>query len=122
MARRSCDEDDLKLLSEIDDEDELSENLQDILGDKEFIYTAEETDYLSTNYNGQLNKIYIKSNEHSIYLTSAINIGNTIISAYIDNTAINKEIEGLIKEHNSLKVQSIKSIIRDRKIEKILKK
>jgi hypothetical protein len=114
------DEDDLKSLSEIDDDDELLENLEDILRDGDFIYTSEGTDYLNDDYNGELNKIYVKSNEHSIYLTSAISIGNTTISTYIDNL-MNKQIEELIKEHNSLKVESIKSIIRDIKIEKLLK-
>ena len=114
------DENELKTLSEIEDEDELVEVLEDILRDGDFIYTSEGTDYLSGDYNGELNKIYVKNNEHSIYLTSAISIGNTTISTSIDNL-MNKQIEELIKEHNSLKVESIKSIIRDIKIEKLLK-
>lgn len=113
------DEDELKLLSEIDDEDELLENLDDLLRDGDFIYSGDGIDYFD-NFSGEveLSKIYIKNNEHSIYLTSAIKIDNTYISAYMDTNYINEEIQNLMKEHNSLKIESIKSIIRDIKLKK----
>lgn len=114
------EEDELKLLSEINDRDELYETLEDILGNDEYIYTSEGTDYSSYDWNGELKKFYIPTNEHSIYLTSLITIDDIPVSKYIDER-VNEEIEDLKKEQNSLKVEDIKSIIRDKKIEEILK-
>ena len=111
-------EDELISLSQIDDEIELLETLEDILGDDFFIYTSDGTDYMDSDYDGELSKIYIKNNEHSIYLSSVISIGDNIVSKHLDDT--DNSIEELLEEHNSLKVESIKSIIRDNKLNKLL--
>lgn len=92
ITEKYIDEDELKMLSEIDDYDEQLEYIDDILGEvDDFIYTSEGTDYLSPYYEeGELNKFYIKSNEHSIYITSSISIDNITVSTYFDNDVIKK--------------------------------
>jgi hypothetical protein len=115
------DEDELKEISKIDCDEERMEYIEDLLRDNEFIWTSQDTDWDSPDYNGELDKFYIKNNEHSIYVSSIIEIdGNTVCKDF--STYIEKEVNEILEEYNSLEVYTISSIIRDKKLNKILKK
>ena len=112
------DEEELKQISEIDCDDERLEYIEDLLTGPEFIWTCEDTDiYMET---GELDKHYIENNEYSIYVSSVIRIDDDVVSKNF-NTYIEKEMNELSDELYSLEVSNIKSIIRDRKLNKILK-
>lgn len=113
------DEEVLKEINNIEDDDERCEFIEDLLNNEnEFIWTSQDTNWDSPDYNGELDKFYIKSNEHSIYISSSIQIDNTTISKDFDEN-INKDINKLKKEYNSLTVYDVKSIIRDRKLREL---
>lgn len=113
------DEKELEEISKIDDDYERLEYIEDFLRDDEFIYTSQDTDWESPDYDGELNKFYTKHNEHSIYVSSAINIDDIYISKDF-NKSITSEINELEDGYNLLEIHNVNSVIRDRKLNKIL--
>lgn len=115
------DEEELKEMSKIDCDEERLEYIEDLfLSSDEFIWTNEDTDFDNPDYNGDLDKFYIKNNEYSIYVSSIIKIDDNIVAKDF-SVDIEKEMNDILEEHNSLKVIKINSIVRDIKLNKILK-
>ena len=108
------DEKQLKEISEIECEDERMEYLEDILGNSnEFIWTG------NWETGDELDKFYIKNNEHSLYVSSVIEIDNNVVVKDF-NTSIEKDINEIFEEYKLLEVYDVNSIIRDRKINNLL--
>jgi hypothetical protein len=123
---------DVETLEEVEyDEDELEDFFEnEVLGEeRDFIYTSDFDDdyYNNADYKkilkGELEKFYTKHNEWAVYLSSTITIDDkyTVLKDY-DKEWIDKQLQEISSEFNELEVVDIKTILRDRKIDTLLKK